>query len=79
MPTRSELVFKYDDKSFAVSATCSLCGEKMPLPHPNLTLSADRVMWFAKHFIEHKKQRHTSGAGTNNLEFKAVHKPGRAA
>ena len=36
-------------------------------------------MWFAKRLIEHKKQRHTSEAETNNLEFMAGRKPGRVA
>lgn len=55
MPNRSKLVFEYDDTSFVVTATCSRCSEKMPHPHLNATLSADRVKWFAKRFIEHKK------------------------
>lgn len=59
MSERSELVFQYDDNSFVVSATCSLCGEKMQKPPSNVTISRDRVMWFAMRFLEHKKQRHS--------------------
>lgn len=60
MPVRSELHFEYDETSRVVSGTCSICGEKMPQPPPNVHLSADRVMWFAKQFIAHKKRRHPS-------------------
>jgi hypothetical protein len=66
MPNGRELVFEYDDTSFVVTATGSRRGEKMPHSHPSATLSADLVKWFARRFIEHKKQRHTSEVGTDN-------------
>lgn len=67
MPVRSELVFEYNEASFVVSGTCSICGEKMPQPPPNISLSADRVLWFAERFIEHKQHRHpTEGGETKN-------------
>jgi hypothetical protein len=58
MAVRSELAFEYNESSFVVSATCSRCAEKMPAPDPTVTLTRDRVLWFAQHFVEHKKQRH---------------------
>lgn len=62
MAHKSELVFQYDDSSFVISAKCSLCGDKMPQPPANVTLSRDRVLWFAKRFLEHKKQLHAEAA-----------------
>ena len=59
MERRSELVFQYDANSFVVSATCLRCGDKMPEPPSNVTVSRDRVLWFATQFVEHKKQRHS--------------------
>jgi transcription elongation factor Elf1 len=54
-----ELKFEYDAASFVKSAYCSICSERMPTPNPSVTNSADRVLWFAQRFIEHKKQRHS--------------------
>lgn len=57
MEMRSELIFGYDEEtSFVVSAVCSRCGEKMLAPDPKITLSRDRVFWFATRFLEHKGQ-----------------------
>jgi hypothetical protein len=53
-----ELRFEYDTSSFVRSAYCSICSERMPAPNPSVTNSADRVLWFAQRFIEHKKRRH---------------------
>jgi hypothetical protein len=61
MSVRSELVFQYDHTAFVVSATCSVCGEGMSHPPSNVRLPRSRALWFAKRFLEHKKQRHFEG------------------
>jgi hypothetical protein len=54
-----ELSFEYDAASFVKSAYCSICSERMPAANPSVTNSADRVLWFAQCFIEHRKRRHS--------------------
>lgn len=62
MAVRSELVFEYsaDMGNLVESAKCSICGGQMPLPELTMTLSRDRVLWFAQQFLLHKQQRHPS-------------------
>jgi len=57
---RTELQFAYDENMRPVSATCTGCGEKMPMPPRTITDSADIVMWLSQRYLEHRKLKHRS-------------------
>lgn len=53
-----ELSLSYDADLRPISGKCTLCGEPMPTPPPELTSDADRMMWLSGHFIDHKRLKH---------------------
>lgn len=53
-----ELTIRYDHELHPVSAECSSCGQHMPKPPSDLHDSADTILWFSDHFVEHRKQKH---------------------
>jgi len=56
---RSELIFTYEsDNAYVASARCSVCNQEMPAPGRDVTVSWDRVLWFAEHFVVHKREHH---------------------
>ena len=55
----SELKIEYDEAMKPISATCTGCGERMPLPPADLQNSADIIVWFSKEYIEHRKLKHS--------------------
>jgi len=65
MSNRSELIFSYDNQSHVVSAKCSLCNAEFPEPPGEVTLSEERVLWFAREFITHKMECHSTEAGSD--------------
>ena len=62
-----ELAIRYDHNLHPVAAYCSSCGLKMPTPPSDLHDSADIILWFSDHFIEHRKEKHPAPPyGTRN-------------
>jgi hypothetical protein len=53
-----ELTIRYDHDMRPISAECSSCGQRMPAPPSALRNTADTIMWFSDHFIEHRQQKH---------------------
>ena len=59
---RTELKIEYDSEMKPVSASCTACGEQMPLPPAKtfyLNDSADTIVWFSEVYIEHRKRKHS--------------------
>ena len=56
MSSLAELTFTYDAQMHPVSATCSICGEHMPAPPPELLDTYDLVLWYSVQFIAHKSK-----------------------
>jgi hypothetical protein len=55
---RTELRFAYDHNMRPFSATCTGCGEKMPISPSIIKDSADIVMWLSQRYLEHRKLKH---------------------
>jgi len=55
---RTELKISYDKAMKPISATCTVCGERMPSPPAELQNSADIIMWLSEKYIEHQKLKH---------------------
>ena len=55
---RPELAFTYDADMRPVAAKCTACREQMPPPPPELKDNADLIMWFSRHFFEHRAITH---------------------
>jgi len=58
MPKKTELEFHYNEKSFPIGATCTLCGEKMPQSDMEIKSAGDMVVWYAEQFQIHKSQKY---------------------
>jgi len=55
----TELKINYDAEMNPASASCTACGEKMPLPPVDLKNSADVIVWFSGKYIEHRSLKHS--------------------
>jgi hypothetical protein len=58
MGIRPELTIGYDANVHPSSATCSLCGARMPSNHTQALSSAESIRRFAAQFDLHVQQKH---------------------
>jgi len=61
MTSGTELKIDYNSEMKPVSASCTGCGEKMPLPPSDLRDSAEIIMWLSMAYLEHRKLKHSQG------------------